>query len=405
VKARIFYLSIALLVSCSALAAPSPPPSTPGQLTLTPASIAFPPQAQSTFSSFANVVVTNVGVSPVRISSVSGTDLTEFPGSSTCITTLGVGASCTISAQFIPLAAGVRTETITVTSNGIGSPQSLEVSGIGLPLPGSENYQGLWFNPAESGWGINFAHQGDLIFASWFTYDLTGKGTWLVMTAAKTTGTTYSGQLFQGTGPAYDAVPFPPLGSPGGAVVGGLGGTGTVTFSDANNATFSYTVAGITQTKTITRELLGAAAAPVCVFGAQANLALAGNYTDLWWASPPGSEAGWGVNLTHQGSLIFASWFTFDHDHTPMWLVATAAQTAANTYTATQLFRLTGPAFNAVPFPPLGAVGGPTGLSVGTMQLVFSDGNTGMFTYTINGIPASKAITREVFNAPGTVCQ
>ncbi len=48
------------------------------------------------------------------------------------------------------------------------------------------NYQGLWFNPAESGWGINFAHQGDLIFASWFTYDLTGKGTWLVMTASKT---------------------------------------------------------------------------------------------------------------------------------------------------------------------------------------------------------------------------
>ena len=40
------------------------------------------------------------------------------------------------------------------------------------------NYQGLWWNaPAasESGWGINFAHQGDVIFATWFTYDLTGK--------------------------------------------------------------------------------------------------------------------------------------------------------------------------------------------------------------------------------------
>jgi hypothetical protein len=43
------------------------------------------------------------------------------------------------------------------------------------------NYQGLWYNPTEAGWGINFAHDGDTIFASWFTYDLTGKGTWLVM--------------------------------------------------------------------------------------------------------------------------------------------------------------------------------------------------------------------------------
>ena len=34
------------------------------------------------------------------------------------------------------------------------------------------NYEGLWWrSPAgsESGWGINFAHQGDVIFATWFT--------------------------------------------------------------------------------------------------------------------------------------------------------------------------------------------------------------------------------------------
>ena len=40
--------------------------------------------------------------------------------------------------------------------------------------PASLNFQGLWWNaPAgsESGWGINFAHQGDVIFATWFTHD------------------------------------------------------------------------------------------------------------------------------------------------------------------------------------------------------------------------------------------
>lgn len=264
------------------------------------------------------------------------------------------------------------------------------------------NYQGLWFNPAESGWGINFAHQGDLIFASWFTYDLSGKGTWLVMTAAKTAPSVYTGSLIQGTGPAFDAVPFPPLGSPGGATVGGLSGTATITFTDANNASFNYTLAGITQTKAITRQLFGAQ--PVCTFGTSINYATATNYTDLWWATPAGSEAGWGINLTHQSDLIFASWFTFDHDHTPMWLVTTAAKTAANTYAAPQVFRLTGPAFNAVPFPPLGAAGGPTGGSVGTATFTFTDGNNASFNYTVNGVTQTKSITRQSFGAPGTIC-
>ncbi|MFI4952911.1 MAG: hypothetical protein ACHP7M_07205 [Burkholderiales bacterium] len=267
------------------------------------------------------------------------------------------------------------------------------------------NYQGLWFNPAESGWGINFAHQGDLIFASWFTYDLTGKGTWLVMTASKTAANTYTGTLFQGTGPAFDAVPFPPLGSPGGATVSGLTGTGTITFSDANNGLFAYTVNGIAQSKVITRQLLGPGTAPVCTFGAQPNLALATNYTDLWWAAPAGSEAGWGINLTHQGDLIFATWFTFAHDHSPMWLVGTASKTAPGVYTVTQLGRLTGPPFNTTPFPPLGSAMGPVVAIVGSASFTFTDGNDATFAYTVDGVTQSKAITRQVFTNPGTVCQ
>jgi subtilisin family serine protease len=264
------------------------------------------------------------------------------------------------------------------------------------------NYQGLWFNPAESGWGINFAHQGDTIFASWFTFDATGKAWWLVMTAAKVGPGTYSGTLFQGTGPSFDAVPFPPLGSPGGAI-GSAVGTGTITFGDLNNATFDYTVNGVSQSKAITRQLFGPQ--PICTFGGQANLALATNYTDLWWAAPAGSEAGWGINLTHQGDIIFATWFTFDRDRTPMWLVVQATKTAPGVYSGSQVYRLTGPPFNAVPFPPIGAAGGPTGSVVGTATFSFANGNAATFSYTVNGVTQSKTITREVFTAPGTTCQ
>jgi hypothetical protein len=295
--------------------------------------------------------------------------------------------------------------TLNVSADGLTlvSGEGFSLARVGGVASASANYQGLWFNPAESGWGINFAHQGDLIFASWFTYDLTGKGTWLVMTAAKTPSGTYTGTLFQGTGPSFDAVPFPPLGSPGGATVSGLTGTGTIAFGDANNATFAYTLGGISQSKTITRQLFGPQ--PVCTFGAQTNLALATNYTDLWWATPAGSEAGWGINLTHQGDIIFASWFTFDRDHTPMWLVVQATKTAPGVYAGTQVYRLSGPAFNTVPFPPIGAPGGPTGVIVGTATFTFANGNDATFNYTVDGATQTKSITREVFVTPGTVCQ
>ena len=36
-----------------------------------------------------------------------------------------------------------------------------------------------WRRLSEAGWGVNIIQQGDLIFASWFTYDATGKGMWI----------------------------------------------------------------------------------------------------------------------------------------------------------------------------------------------------------------------------------
>ncbi len=262
--------------------------------------------------------------------------------------------------------------------------------------PGPANYEGLWWNsPAgsEAGWGLNLAHQGDTIFATWFTYDLTGKAWWLSMTAALTATGTYTGTLLQQTGPPFNSVPFVPS-----QVQGTTVGTGTLTFADANTATFAYTVNGITQTKSITREVFGQL--PTCTFGILTDLTLAYNYQDLWWAAPAGSESGWGVNLTHQGDTIFATWFTYDLDRTPLWLSVTAPKTAPGTYGGT-LYRTKGPAFNAVPFKPENVVA----TSEGTATFTFTDGNTGTFNYTVNGVTQTKAITRQVFVAPGTVCQ
>ena len=282
----------------------------------------------------------------------------------------------------------------TWTYQGTGATESTTVRTASVNIA-ADNYQGLWWAaPAgsESGWGINFTHQGDTIFASWFTYDLTGKGLWLVMTAPKTASNTYSGALYTTTGPPFNAVPFSPA-----QVAATQVGNGTLTFIDANDGIFTYTVNGIAQNKAIIRQIFGTL--PSCAT-ATGSLAAATNYQDLWWASPAGSESGWGINLTHQDDTIFATWFTYDVDHSPMWLVVTAPKTGPGVYSGT-LYRTTGPAFNALPFNPASV----TPAAVGPATFTFIDGNNATFAYTVNGVAQNKAITREVFNPPGTVCQ
>jgi len=265
----------------------------------------------------------------------------------------------------------------------------------GPSTPASVNYEGLWWRaPAgfESGWGINLTHQGDIIFATWFTYDIDGTGMWLVMTAPKTSADTYSGALLRTTGPAFSAVPFDPS-----KVVATQVGTGTLTFTDQDNGSFAYTVNGVAQTKALTREIFSSPV-PTCAEGATAGSVP--NYQDLWWRSPAASESGWGINLTHQGDTIFATWFTYGADGKGLWIVMTAGKTAPNTYGG-KLYRTNGPAFNSVPFNPASIVAS----EVGSATLTFSDASNGVFAYTLNGVTQSKPITREIFQSPATVCK
>ncbi len=62
------------------------------------------------------------------------------------------------------------------------------VLGFVAPAASAANYQGLWYaSPAESksGRGPDVAHQGDVIFATWFTYDANGKAWWLSIVAGQ----------------------------------------------------------------------------------------------------------------------------------------------------------------------------------------------------------------------------
>ena len=174
-------------------------------------------------------------------------------------------------------------------------------------------------------------------------------------------------------------------------------GSGTLTFANADNGTFAYTVNGVTQSKPITRQVFGPL--PACRFGMQADLAAASNYQDLWWNAPAGSESGWGLNISHQGDTLFVTWFTYDLDGSPLWLSATAQKTGATAYAGT-LYRTNGPPFSATPWNPAAV----TITQVGAVTLTFADGNRATFAYTVDAVSQTKQITRQVFRTPGTVC-
>ena len=252
----------------------------------------------------------------------------------------------------------------------------------------------LWWNPNESGWGLNLNQQGSLMFATLFTYDSGRAPLWLVMSggALQPDGLTFTGDLYRTTGPAFNASPFTPIGAANVTRVG----TMSVQFSQADSGLLSYSVNGVQVQKNIQRQVFGTRSAN-CMPTAQARNAST-NYQDLWWNA---AESGWGLNVTHQGNTLFATLFTYDPSGRDLWLVMSSGTRQADGSYLGDLYRTSGSAFSAVPFPPIGA-GDVT--TVGTMRLRFTDGNNGTLTYTYNGITVNKSITRQVFSTPQSLC-
>ena len=261
-----------------------------------------------------------------------------------------------------------------------------------IAIAAEDNYQGLWWNEAESGWGLSIAHQGGAITATWLTYDALGRGSWLTLDANRLGDGTYAGTVYQSSGPVFEE-------SFDAARIARLPvGQATLAFGDTGTGTLRYSVHGMEGAKAITREIFGPL--PTCTYAADPQLVNAGNYTDLWWAAE-GSERGWTVHFAHQGDVIVATWSTFGYSGEPLWLVSAATKVGANAYAGT-LYRTTGPAFGTVPFDPAKV----TRTAAGTASFTFSNGNAATFTYTMGNVKRTKAISRELFLPPaGTRCR
>ena len=118
----------------------------------------------------------------------------------------------------------------------------------------------LWWNPNESGWGIQLVQRGALIFATSFVYAANGTPTWYSALlkppgaasddAAKALGLSWSGDLYATTGTGFGAMWNP------NAFSAAKVGTMTWTPADAISGTLVYSVNGVPVTKSIVREFI-----------------------------------------------------------------------------------------------------------------------------------------------------
>lgn len=238
------------------------------------------------------------------------------------------------------------------------------------------NYTGLWWNAAESGWGMSVTQKRNIIFAAMYTYDVTGAPIWYVMSRCELPAATPNAC----TGPIYKVSggTTPSVAWSGANKQTEVVGSGTLTFSSATIGKFSFTLNGVTGSKDITPQ-------PIATGTTSPSF----NFTDLWW-NP--AEDGWGMAVTQQFDVSFLTWYAYDAAGKPVWYVTDQCK-MLGTRCEGKVYQVTG----GVPLTVAWNGSNKKTVEVGTIGLVFTDLNNGDMTYTLNGIRTVKKITRQLF--------
>jgi hypothetical protein len=167
----------------------------------------------------------------------------DYPSSVSC-TSLGM-----------PFFAGLLSTDTTVRVYTTNSTVAQLLCSVGViasctnPPASTQSYTDLWWDPAESGWGVTITHHpSGNAFIAWYTYDSSGNPKWYVASNCQVTNAGCTGTLYETNGP--------PLGSafnPASVQVRSVGSI-TFAFSGPTTGLMSYNVKGITGVKLITRQ-------------------------------------------------------------------------------------------------------------------------------------------------------
>jgi hypothetical protein len=132
-------------------------------------------------------------------------------------------------------------------------------AGMSTQAPAANSFSNdvtdLWWNPNESGWGVNFVQQSNILFATLFVYDQGGQPHWYAASDMQAGNAptdqpyVFSGPLYETTGPAFSAATFNT-----GAVTVRQVGSMSFQFVPGAMGTLSYTIDGTTVSKQVTRQ-------------------------------------------------------------------------------------------------------------------------------------------------------
>jgi hypothetical protein len=238
----------------------------------------------------------------------------------------------------------------------------------------------LWWNPAESGWGLTITHRASTqTFIAWYTYDDKGAPVWRVIPGGKWRDRIFTGEVYETSAGKYFGNPFDAS-----RVVRRRVGTAELRVENEDRAVFSWQLdGGNSGSKRIERQLFGPAA--------NQNLAR-DSYADLWWNA---AESGWGIAINHQNNNIFATWFAYDDGGHPLWLVMPDAKiTLVNDVPTASgdVYTVQGP-IAAAQFDPSRVVT----TKAGTASLAFTSTTQANLASTIFGRSEARVISRQPF--------
>ena len=325
------------------------------------------------FCAFASTLVALLPTTPSRADTFSY----DFGATCSAMTVLGRTITCS-DGTTLEIHSSVTPSCARFSLSQQGGAYTLDCE--------TPNATGLWWRADEDGRGTWVSHQGNTLFAVDYDYDALGSPRWRTLTGARSDSGIFTGDVFSTGGPSFSAMAFQPS-----SVWTYNVGPGWIAVDDADHLRVNFADGSA---RALVRQQFGPL--PACSFGLNADPAANTNYTDLWWNA---NESGWGINLAHQGDTIFAAWFTYAVDGSPLFLVATLSMTGTGIYTG-DLYRATGPAGSAM-----------RAAGVGTATLTFANGNSATFAYSAqlpgmsSTVKATKPIARQIFVAPGTGCE
>jgi hypothetical protein len=116
-------------------------------------------------------------------------------------------------------------------------------------------YTDIWWDPAQSGWGVNFVQTDDFIFATTYIYDVDNTPTFITANLYLASNGNYVGDVIVTTGPYFAAAAYDT-----GLVTRQVAGTATFRPDGPATGNFSYRVFDKFVSKDIQRQNLVASA-------------------------------------------------------------------------------------------------------------------------------------------------